>query len=98
MSNHSFYACNMFITSKKIFNEYYKWCFDILFELEKRTDISDYDNYNKRIYGFMSERLFNVWLNYHKELKKKEMPVYNTDKKVLSQIMENKIKSLIIRK
>ena len=98
MSKHSFYACNMFITSKKIFDEYYKWCFDILFELEKRTDISDYDNYNKRIYGFMSERLFNVWLNYHKELKKKEMPVYNTDKKVLPQIMENKIKSLIIRK
>lgn len=46
----------------------------------------------------MSERLFNVWLNYHKELKKKEMPVYNTDKKVLPQIIDDKIKSLIIRK
>ena len=44
----------------------------------------------------MSERLFNVWLNHHKKLKKKEMPVYNTDKKVLPQIIDDKIKSLII--
>lgn len=54
------YICNMFIARKEIFDEYYKWLFDILFELEKRTDISNYDDYNKRLFGFMSERLFNV--------------------------------------
>lgn len=98
MNKKSFYTCNMFIASKDIFNEYYKWCFDILFELEKRTDISEYDNYNKRIYGFISERLFNVWLDYHKNLKIKEIPVYNTDKNLFIQISENIIKSLLIRK
>ena len=34
----------------------------ILFELEKRLDISDYDAYSKRVFGFVSERLIDCWL------------------------------------
>lgn len=81
------YICNMFIARKEIFDEYYKWLFDILFELEKRTDISNYDDYNKRLFGFMSERLFNVWLLKHKELKIQKMPVYNTDRRPYNQYL-----------
>lgn len=53
---------NMFVMNNKNFNEYCNWLFNILFELEKRIDISDYDDYQARVYGFLSERLFNVWL------------------------------------
>lgn len=53
---------NMWVTSKKVFDSYCEWLFDILFEVERRTDISDYDAYQGRIYGFLSERLFRVWL------------------------------------
>ena len=74
------YICNMFIAKKEIFDEYYKWLFDILFELEKRTDLTNYDNYNKRLFGFMSERLFNVWLKKHSELKVARDKVYNIDR------------------
>ncbi len=81
----SLYICNMFISKKEIFNAYYSWLFDILFELEKRTDINNYDDYNKRLFGFMSERLFNVWLLNHKEFSVKRMPVYNTDKRPYNQ-------------
>lgn len=81
------YICNMFIARKEIFDEYYKWLFDILFELEKRTDISQYDDYNKRLFGFMSERLFNVWLLKHKELKVQKMPVYNIDRRPYNQYL-----------
>lgn len=81
------YICNMFIARKEIFDEYYKWLFDILFELEKRTDISNYDDYNKRLFGFMSERLLNVWLLKHKELKIQKMPVYNTDRRPYNQYL-----------
>lgn len=81
------YICNMFIARKEIFDEYHKWLFDILFELEKRTDISNYDDYNKRLFGFMSERLFNVWLLKHKELKIQKMPVYNTDRRPYNQYL-----------
>lgn len=95
LSKKSFYACNMFITNKKIFNDYYNWLFDILFELENRIDISTYDDYNKRIYGFMSERLFNVWLKQNSKLKIKEVPVYNVDKSLSKQIIINKIKNIL---
>lgn len=53
---------NMWITRKDIFDRYCAWLFDILFEVEKRIDISDYDDYQGRVMGFLSERLFRVWL------------------------------------
>ena len=53
---------NMFAMKKELFDEYCEWLFTILFELEKRIDISSYDNYQARVYGFLGERLFNVWL------------------------------------
>lgn len=53
---------NMWITSKDIFDRYCSWLFDILFEVEKRIGIEGYDDYQKRVMGFLSERLFRVWL------------------------------------
>lgn len=59
---------NMFICRKDVYDSYCKWLFDVLFEVERRTDISDYDQYQARIYGFLSERLLRVWL-FMQELK-----------------------------
>lgn len=53
---------NMMISSKKIFDEYSEWLFRILFEVEKRVDISGYDVRQARIFGYLSERLMRVWL------------------------------------
>ena len=64
----------MFVMKKSYFDEYCTWLFDILFTLEKRIDISSYDSYEARIFGFLSERLFNVWLE-RQNLKKVEVPV-----------------------
>lgn len=81
------YLCNMFISRKEIFDLYYNWLFDILFELEKRVNLEEYDDYNKRLFGFMSERLFNVWLIKHQELKVQKMPVYNIDRHPYTQYL-----------
>ena len=90
MDSWSMYTCNMFISKKEIFNQYYEWLFEILFELENRIDISKYNDYNKRIFGFLSERLFNVWLEKNKSLYKiKELYVFNTDKKIIKELYEN---------
>ena len=43
---------NMVITSKTLYDEYCSWLFDILFEVEKRTNIENYDDYQKRVFGF----------------------------------------------
>lgn len=53
---------NMFIMKRDKFDSYCTWLFDILFELEKRLDISGYSQYDARVFGFVSERLLDVWL------------------------------------
>lgn len=61
--------CNMFIASKEIADAYCDWLFSIYDELEKHVDLTGYSAYQARIYGFMSERLLNVWVE-HNQLKK----------------------------
>lgn len=70
---------NMFYSSKEKMDEYCAWLFDILFEVEKRTDMTGYTDYQKRLYGFLSERLLNVWLEKHKNYKVKYLTVFKTD-------------------
>ena len=53
---------NMFIMHKGLVNEYCQWMFKVLFQLEQIIDISSYDAYQKRIFGFLSERMFNIFL------------------------------------
>ena len=54
---------NMFIMKKEVLNDYCEWLFDILFELEKRTDFSQYDSFHSRFLGRISELLLDVWIN-----------------------------------
>ena len=54
----------MFITHWKYFDDYSEWLFDILFEVERRVPPID-DPIQSRIYGYMSERLINVFCEYY---------------------------------
>ena len=62
MKSSSAHMFNMMIMSKEKFNEYCKWLFDILFEIEKRIDITQYDAYQARLFGRISELLLDVWI------------------------------------
>ena len=53
---------NMFIMHHEFLDAYCTWLFDILFELENRLDISSYSANDSRVYGFVGERLLDVWL------------------------------------
>ena len=64
---------NMFITHWKHFDAYSEWLFDILFEVERRVPPID-DPIQSRIYGYMSERLINVFCEYH-HLRIKSIPL-----------------------
>ena len=68
------YAFNMFILSWEIFDDYMKWLFTILFELEKQAKIDFGDPYQKRLCAFMAERFQTVWFQKN-NLKIKELPV-----------------------
>ncbi|WP_036876618.1 DUF4422 domain-containing protein [Xylanibacter oryzae] len=64
---------NMFITKWNYFDEYSEWLFKILFEVEKRCKISS-DPVQSRLFGYMSERLINVYCEY-KHLRIKHVPI-----------------------
>lgn len=64
---------NMFIMKREKFNEYCSWLFDVLFELEKRLDISSYSINDSRVFGFVSERLMDIWIETN-GYKYKELP------------------------
>lgn len=53
---------NMFVMRKDYLDEYCTWLFDVLQELENRTDITNYNVIEARIYGYISELLLDVWL------------------------------------
>ena len=62
MEGKGIYPCNMFIAKRDVFLDYCSFLFPVLFEAERRLDISSYDEYAARVYGFLSERLLLVFI------------------------------------
>ena len=79
MRHRSLYLFNMFVMKKELVDSYCQWLFDVLFTLEKRIDITGYDKYQIRVFGFIAERLFNVWLIKNK-IKVCEIKIQNIEK------------------
>lgn len=79
MANNQLHLFNMLITRAELFDAYCEWLFAVLFELEKHVDMTDYTDYQKRLYGFLSERLLNVWVA-HNGLRVRKVKVKNTQK------------------
>lgn len=89
-SGHRF---NMFIMKKAQFDEYCSWLFDILFELESVLDISSYSAKDRRVFGYVGERLLDVWLEANSR-RYVEAPVVNLE----NQHWEKKIATFLRRK
>lgn len=81
-NNNKLMHYNMFIMKWEEFDKYCTWLFDILLKVEKVTDISHYSPVQKRIYGYMAERLFNIYIKANK-LKVIHKPIiwFNDDDK-----------------
>ncbi len=59
---------SMVITKKEIFDRYCEWLFHIFFEMESRLDMSGREDYQRRVFGFMGERMLRVFFmrnSYH---------------------------------
>ena len=63
---------NMFIMKRNLFNDYCDWLFGILFKVENRIDISDWNKSEQRVFGYLSERLLDVWIEKN-NIKYKEL-------------------------
>jgi len=58
-SGHRF---NMFIMKRETLDAYCTWLFAVLAELEENLDISEYSSNDQRVFGFVAERLLDVWI------------------------------------
>ncbi len=74
LKSNRLFANNMFILREDLFKELMSWLFDILFTFEKQVDINEYNGYQQRIFGFLSERLITLWIA-HNNIKYKELPL-----------------------
>lgn len=86
-SNEASY-CNMFIMRKNEFCQYSEWLFNILRYVELHTDLTEYTKSEARIYGYISEILLNVWVQYNK-LNIKYLPMIESENSVIEQIKKD---------
>jgi len=78
MGGTTLHLYNMFVMKKEDFYDYMEWLFALLTLLEQHIDTKSYDAYQARVFGFLSERLFNVWIIKH-QLRVKSLPVVNLE-------------------
>ena len=72
MHSRRIYILNMFVMRRELFHDYCEWLFAIIDEFAKFIDFKS--PHAVRLFGFLSERLFNVWLE-NKSLKVAEVPI-----------------------
>lgn len=60
------YYGNLMVGKKDLVDAYAKWLFTIFFDIFDKIDVHTYDDYHKRVFGFLSELLLLVYLTYHK--------------------------------
>lgn len=69
---------NMLFCRGALFDEYCAWLFPVLFTLEKQVDLAGASDYQRRLYGFLGERLMNVWIA-HRGLRAGYLNVVSTE-------------------
>jgi len=57
---------NMMICRRAVFDDYCAWLFRILFSIESVLSTAGSGQYEPRIYGYLSERLLNVWVLHNR--------------------------------
>lgn len=94
MDGRIFYSGNLMATSQKIFKEYAKWLFTVLFEASEEIDVSSYDDYHKRVYGFLSEQMLYVYVMAN-QLSFCEVPVGISEEKAETRELIDELSVLI---
>jgi hypothetical protein len=79
MQRRSLHLFNIMIARKKLFDSYCSWLFPLLFAIEDKLDISSYSVSDRRVFGYLAERLLDVWIDQN-HITYKELPVYNLEK------------------
>ncbi len=85
MAGNRLHLYNMLIAPRAVFDGYCHWLFTVLFRLEQRVDMTGYTPYQQRLYGFLGERLLNVWVT-HAGLRVHTLRVQQTEQPVSQRL------------
>ena len=75
MGGYSASYYNMAVMPRALLERYCGWLFPLLFELERRIDLSGRSEREGRVFGFLAERLLNVFVRTER-LRVRRRPVY----------------------
>ena len=90
------YFGNMMVAHKALYDEYAAWLFSIFAEVEKKIDATQYDEYHRRVFGFISEFLLFVWVEV-KQLKVYECKVGMTTEKYETREMKERLSEFFLQ-
>ncbi|MDN6871702.1 DUF4422 domain-containing protein [Pseudomonas citronellolis] len=99
MNTTSISLYNMFVMKSEHFKRYCQWLFDILLKAKQDIPYETYGPYQRRVFGFLAERLLNVWINHNIPAKRiKHCKVVNIEgenifKKAIG-LLERKLKGI----
>lgn len=66
MKSRSGHRFNMYVMRRDLSDAYCAWLFDILFKVEKMIDISEWSKSEQRVFGYLAERMLDIWLERNK--------------------------------
>lgn len=90
MNGTVFYSGNLCITSLRILKDYAEWLFNIFVEASEEIDVSGYDAYHRRVYGFLSEQMMYVYIMKN-NLSYIEIPVGISEEKAETKELKAKL-------
>lgn len=80
---------NMLFATASVVDDYCAWLFPILDEVHERTDYSPLNAFQRRLPGFLAERLLGVYIDA-KNLRIRHIPVCNTEATFLETLAEER--------
>jgi hypothetical protein len=87
-----YYPFNMIICEKKVFDSFCSFLFPILMLIESKIDVSSRKGNTVRAFGYLAERLMNLWIVHNKKKVKELSVIINDDSSALKKFFR-RIKS-----
>lgn len=74
LSNTVCYFGNIFIMKREVFFHYCNWLFFILEKFDQQVNKDNYNTPEKRVDGYLAERMLGIYITKFKEMRIKEIP------------------------
>lgn len=94
MSGQRFFYGNLMVTGLDLLKDYADWLFHIFTEASKEIDVSGYDAYHKRVYGFLSEQMILTYIMKN-GLSYYEVPVGLSEQKAETAMLIGQLNELL---